>query len=94
MLGGAAAPVLWLAVHPVPPHVADPLRVLPIRIRTGALADSVPRRDLLVSPGHALLLDGLLGAGGCAGQRRLSIVRVDGCRRHIGTTMCSCRTMR
>ena len=63
-LGGAAwraRRVRWvgtvaidLAQHPRP-HKAAPYRIL-----AGAFADGIPARDLLVSPDHALLVDGLL----------------------------------
>ncbi|MBS0639935.1 MAG: Hint domain-containing protein [Proteobacteria bacterium] len=57
---GRAMPVQWLGHQTVSTHFADPLRVLPIRITAGALADNQPVRDLLVSPDHAMFVDGVL----------------------------------
>lgn len=57
---GGVAPIRWLGRQTVSTRFADPLRVLPIRIRAGALGDGLPRRDLLVSPDHALLIDDVL----------------------------------
>jgi hypothetical protein len=57
---GAAAPVRWIGRQTVSTVFGDKLRVLPIRIRAGALADSVPARDLLVSPDHGLLVEGVM----------------------------------
>ena len=59
-------PITWvgrmrvdLARHPRPENAA------PIRIRRGAFADSVPHRDLLLSPEHCILADGRLIAAKC-----------------------------
>ena len=61
---GRAAPVRWLGRQTVSTRFADPLRVLPVRIAAGALGDNLPTRDLLVSPEHALLVDGVLAQAG------------------------------
>jgi hypothetical protein len=57
---GDAVRVRWMARSTVSCFLADPLRVLPIRIKAGALGEHLPVRDLLLSPGHAVALDGLL----------------------------------
>jgi hypothetical protein len=57
---GRAAPIVWVGRQTVSRRFADPLRVLPVRIKAGALGKGMPRRDLLVSPDHALFLDGVL----------------------------------
>jgi choice-of-anchor A domain-containing protein len=57
---GRAAPVRWVGRQTVCRTFADPLRVLPIRIKAGALAENVPSHDLLLSPGHAVLVDTVL----------------------------------
>jgi hypothetical protein len=59
--GGGVRPVVWIgrrtvdvARHPSPDSVA------PVRVRRGAFADGLPRRDLLLSPDHAVYADGVL----------------------------------
>lgn len=70
---GAAQPVRWLARRRVSRLFADP-GVLPIRIKMGALGERVPARDLLVSPGHAMLIDGVLVQAGAL-LNGVSVVR-------------------
>jgi Hint domain len=57
---GRAVPVSWLGRQTVSTVFGDPLRVLPIRIKAGAIGENVPSRDLLLSPDHAVLVDGAL----------------------------------
>jgi hypothetical protein len=71
---GRSVPVDWLGVQTVSLRFADKMRVLPIRVRAGALADNVPARDLLVSPDHALLVEGALIQAGAL-VNGISIVR-------------------
>jgi hypothetical protein len=58
---GGTAPITFIGTrrfdlrrHPRPETVR------PVRIAAGALADGIPSRDLILSPDHALLLDGVL----------------------------------
>ena len=62
--GGETRPVLWIGRQTLHRHFGDPLRTHPIRIAAGALGDSLPTRDLFVSPDHALLLEGQLVQAG------------------------------
>ncbi|MBW4023196.1 MAG: hypothetical protein HIU92_08645 [Proteobacteria bacterium] len=57
---GRIMPIRWIGRNTVSTRFADPIRVLPIRIRAGALGDALPERDLLVSPEHAVLVDDIL----------------------------------
>jgi Hint domain len=57
---GIARPVSWIGRRAVSTRFGDPLRVLPIRIKAGAFSENVPSRDLLLSPDHAILVDGVL----------------------------------
>jgi hypothetical protein len=61
---GQVKPVSWLGVQTISARFADKIRVWPIRIRAGALGENVPSRDLLLSPDHAVLVDGALFQAG------------------------------
>jgi hypothetical protein len=57
---GVARPVSWLGRQTISTVFADPELVWPIRIKAGALGENVPSRDLILSPDHAVLVDGVL----------------------------------
>jgi hypothetical protein len=58
---GAARRVKWVAtsVHR-PSACLHPHEIHPVRILAGAFGEGLPRRDLRVSPGHAIFVDGVL----------------------------------
>jgi hypothetical protein len=57
---GGTTTVKWLGIQSVHTQLTDPTVVNPICIRAGALADSVPERDLFVSGDHGIEIDGIL----------------------------------
>jgi hypothetical protein len=60
-VSGQVRRVTWVGQRTVDvKHHPRPWDVAPVRIRAGALAAGQPHRDLLLSPDHAVLVDGAL----------------------------------
>ncbi len=54
-------PVKWIGRRPIElTKFSQPEKVAPVRIQRGAFADNVPHSDLLLSPDHAVFVDGKL----------------------------------
>ena len=57
---GVAMPLVWIGTGQVMVTRGRRSAATPVIVRKGALGDNVPNRDLRVTKGHALLLDGVL----------------------------------
>ena len=63
--GTGSRPVKWIGRRAFSRRFAERSAwVVPVRVRASALADGVPSRDLLISPEHALYVEGVLVPAG------------------------------
>lgn len=76
---GVLRPIKWIGRRSYSGRfVIGQKGILPVCINAGALDDNVPKRDLWISPHHAMYLDGLLieakefvnGVSHCATRER------------------------
>jgi hypothetical protein len=61
LLGGTLGEVIWIGTRRIDcTRHPEPSRVWPVRIAAHAFGDAAPSRDLLLSPEHAVYVDGAL----------------------------------
>lgn len=71
---GKAMPIRWVGTQQVSKTFADPVKTMPVMVKAGALGERMPKRDLFLSPAHALYVDGTLVQAGALVNGR-TIVR-------------------
>ena len=59
-LSGALRPIVWIGTGRVLVSPGRRSAATPVIVRKGALADNVPHRDLRITKGHSLYVDGVL----------------------------------
>ena len=59
---GKPVKAIWRQRYERPRRTGWPLDITPIRLAPSSLAPNVPHRDLFLSPGHGLFIDGVLVA--------------------------------
>ncbi|WP_420853576.1 Hint domain-containing protein [Roseicyclus persicicus] len=57
---GRSVPVKWVGRQTLVTRFGPPERLMPVRVQAGALGDGLPKRDLVLTADHALLVDDLL----------------------------------
>ncbi len=61
LASGGTRPVIWTGSRRVRPGShRNPAETNPVRVMKGAFGDGLPIRDLILSPGHAVFVDGVL----------------------------------
>jgi hypothetical protein len=79
-VSGAHRPIKWIGHRAYAPHFANASpNLLPICFKAGSLGETIPTRDLYVSPKHAMFIDGVLIPAECLvnGATIIKTKRVD-----------------
>jgi hypothetical protein len=74
---GAPKPIKWIGRRRLQRDDGDwPLDLIPVKLMRSALDDDVPHRELLLSPNHAIYVDGqLIPAGALVNKRTITSCR-------------------
>jgi hypothetical protein len=57
---GGRTTVRWIGKQPINTMFSDPKKVNPVLISAGSISEGIPSRNLVVSPDHAIAIEGVL----------------------------------